>query len=180
VDSHTQQYAAAVEAIRRRIVDARRAATESASEFDAAELQAGLRLEAERAKVESGAASALAEFRHARVRDGRAMDAAVADCVRARDRARKEFVQQAARGEEQDVIHRLERALSLRTQELVALGKDLLSFRHKLITQEGEYNCRFGVDPSVAVLAPMTPERKRPATTLGRRLPRLSVPGTGP
>jgi hypothetical protein len=179
VASHTQHCAAGLEAIRRRIADFRRSAAETASELKAAQSQARLRLDAERARVESGAASALVEYREARLRSGRLIDAELADRTHARDRARDEFLQQSAREEEQSLLQRLGQTLDIKTQQLVALGKDLIGFRQKLITQEGEYNFRFGVDPTVALLAPKISARRRPATAIGHRLPSLSLTGTG-
>jgi hypothetical protein len=74
--------------------------------------------------------------------------------------------------EEQTVLQKLERNLAFKTKQMADIGKDLLEYRHQLISKEGEYNIRFGVDPTVAILASKIPKR-RPTTVIANRLPRL-------
>jgi hypothetical protein len=79
------------------------------------------------------------------------------------------------RREELEIIRKLERNLSVTTHKLATIGRDLLLFRQHLVNQEDEYNNRFGADPSVAVLRPLSP-KKRPATAMtSKRLPKLTT-----
>jgi hypothetical protein len=101
------------------------------------------------------------------------LDVRVVERTKNRNKARDVFLNGPIRREEQTSIKRLERHLAVVTQQLAALGKELIQYRHQLVAQEGEYNCRFGADPTVAVLAPKSPKR-RPTTMFANRLPRLS------
>jgi hypothetical protein len=104
------------------------------------------------------------------------LDSRITELKRAKERARDLFLHKPMRKEEQNSVQRLERNLAIKTNQLAAVGRELLNFRHQLMTQEDEYNSRFGVDPSVAVLAMKNNENTRPATNLGQRLPRLTTP----
>jgi hypothetical protein len=100
------------------------------------------------------------------------LDGQLAAGTKARNDAREQFLHQPMRGEEQTVVQKLERNLAMKTKQLADVGKDLIECRHQLICQEGEYNVRFGVDPTVAILASKIPKR-RPTTVITHRLPRL-------
>ncbi|OHT06820.1 hypothetical protein TRFO_25131 [Tritrichomonas foetus] len=100
------------------------------------------------------------------------LDKRIQDAMKRRDNAIETLKNKPMRPEEMSIIQRLEGQLSITTQQLTTVGKDLILYRQQLIHQEGEYNNRFGVDPSVAV---MKPTKKRPTTTFApKRLPRLS------
>jgi hypothetical protein len=94
----------------------------------------------------------------------------------ARDNARDVFFKKPRRAEEHSTIQRLERHLSVKTQQLTTVGKDLVMYRQQLALQEGEYNGRFGVDPKVAIMRAVIPKRRPTTTFVPRRLPRLSDP----
>ena len=101
------------------------------------------------------------------------LDKKIQETTKYRDKKKEEALNRPMRQEEISVIERLEDQLDFVTQELTVVGKDLLLYRKQLILQECEYNSRFGVDPSVAVMKPNS--KKRAHTTLiAKRLPRLS------
>jgi hypothetical protein len=105
--------------------------------------------------------------------DEKHLDVRVVERTKNRNRARDLFLNKPMRKQEQSRIKRLERDLAVVTQHFAAVGKELIEYSHQLVAQEGEYNCRFGADPTVAVLAPKSP-KKRPTTMFANRLPRLS------
>ena len=93
------------------------------------------------------------------------------EVTKRRDDAKAAVLNKPMRKEESSIIKRLEGQLSIVTSQLTSWGKELFQYRQQLIHQEGEYNIRFGVDRSVAV---MKPAKKRPTTTLAsKRLPKL-------
>jgi hypothetical protein len=140
-------------------------------EFGCARREAEMRREVEIGRLESQM-RAESELQRKPMSDQH-LDVRIIERTKNRNRARDMFLSKPGRKEEQNWIKRLERHLAVVTQQLAALGKELIQYRHQLVAQEGEYNCRFGADPTVAVLAPKSP-RRRPTTMFANRLPRLS------
>lgn len=99
------------------------------------------------------------------------LDRKILEMTERRDKAKLASLNKPMRKEEISIIKRLEGQLSVTTSHLTAVGRDLLQYRQQLISQEGEYNVRFGADRSVAI---MKPSKRRPTTTMAtKRLPKL-------
>ena len=102
------------------------------------------------------------------------LDQKLINAAELRDKAKKAYFDKPMRLEERIITEKLEQALGVKTKQLVTVGKELMKFRGYLIHQEGEYNGRFGVDPSVAEAKPKKITPKRSLTAAGiKRLPRL-------
>jgi hypothetical protein len=131
----------------------------------------------ESVKLVEHLASELRSFDHNARNPDSTLVIELAEKTKDRDEAMNLIVKPPARTEEQDILRRLERHLGVTTQQLTSAGKDLMMYRQQLAQQEGEYNCRFGVEPKVAIMraAVAAGLRKRPASAfVPRRLPRLS------
>jgi hypothetical protein len=173
IGHQTIEFENVIEMHRSGIANAQEALTGCQEKWVKEETENSVKLEKERSKFELTLAGLLAEYRERPGNGNNELDMKVTEKTKARNRARDQFLQKPMRKEEHAIVQRLERALALKTQQLVTVGKELLLYRQQLITQEDEYNCRFGVDPSVAVLAPKGAEKKRPTTSMAHRLPKL-------
>jgi hypothetical protein len=130
--------------------------------------------EVKMAELERQLLDGLREFR-AKLPTNSALDRRLGESMRRRNMAKDQVTKMPMRMQEESLIEKLETGLAFTTQQLATVGKELIQYRHRLIRQEDEYNCRFGADPIVGVLAPLKkPEKKRPTTTFGRRLPKLN------
>ena len=77
------------------------------------------------------------------------------------------------RPEEKAIIDRLENQLTLKTQQLNAIAKDMMAYKNRLKQQEDEYNRRFGVSPQVAIMRASDQRRNPKSALLKKPLPPL-------
>jgi hypothetical protein len=126
--------------------------------------------EVEMAELDRHLVDELREFRTV-APTNKTLDGRLGQSMRRRDMVKDQVAKMAMRKQEESLIKKLETSLAFTTHQLATVGKELIQYRHRLIHQEDEYNCRFGADPIVGVLAPlMKPQKKRPTTTFNRRL----------
>jgi hypothetical protein len=177
-NQQAREFAEAVDAHGPLFADAQRRFQTAQGQWESEEAEDQVRLEKEYRELQLELAGELAEFTKLPFEADSQLDVQIAEKTKIRNRTRDQFLHKPMRREEHAIIQRLERTLAIKTQQLATIGKELLGYRHQLIIQEDEYNCRFGVDPSVAVLGPKGPEKARPATSTAHRLPRLSASGS--
>lgn len=131
-----------------------------------------LQLEMLEMKYDSQLAEALKQLKERTQKSNPKLEDQLKEAQRYRDNAKTRFISKPMRSEERERIERLENTLAIKTKQLTTIGKDLLQYRQHLINQEGEYNTRFGVDPSVAIMRPNS--KKRSTTSyVTKRLPKL-------